>query len=78
MRRQALHHIPLLDAERARSWAWRPSTTILAPPRRAKRVVFMAGGLGSRLQRSDRRMPKPMLKVGTRPLLETIVRNFID
>jgi NDP-sugar pyrophosphorylase family protein len=36
----------------------------------------MAGGLGSRLQELTRDTPKPMLKVGSRPLLETIVRGY--
>jgi len=38
----------------------------------------MAGGLGSRLQELTRDVPKPMLNVGTRPLLETIIRGYAD
>ena len=38
----------------------------------------MAGGLGERLGVLTREMPKPMLHVGGRPLLETIVRNFVQ
>lgn len=39
-------------------------------------VVLMVGGLGSRLRPLTEDTPKPLLKVGDRPLLETIVRSF--
>jgi NDP-sugar pyrophosphorylase family protein len=38
----------------------------------------MAGGLGARLQELTQETPKPMLKVGSRPLLETILRGYIE
>lgn len=41
-------------------------------------VVLMAGGLGMRLRPLTENTPKPMLKVGGKPILETIVRRFID
>jgi len=41
-------------------------------------VVLMVGGLGSRLQPLTNDCPKPMLKVGNKPLLETILESFID
>lgn len=39
-------------------------------------VVIMAGGLGSRLGELTRNCPKPLISVGGKPLLETIVENF--
>lgn len=39
-------------------------------------VVLMAGGLGTRLRPLTEHTPKPMLKVGTKPILETIIENF--
>ncbi len=39
-------------------------------------VVLMVGGLGTRLRPLTEDTPKPMLKVGDKPLLETIVRSF--
>lgn len=39
-------------------------------------VVLMLGGQGTRLMPLTEKLPKPMLPVGDRPLLETIVRNF--
>src|SRR6185437_10946156 len=42
------------------------------------RVVLMAGGLGQRLHPLTADCPKPMLKVGDKPLLQTILDKFIE
>jgi dTDP-glucose pyrophosphorylase len=39
-------------------------------------VVIMAGGLGSRLGDLTKHCPKPLISVGGKPLLETILENF--
>lgn len=39
-------------------------------------VVLMAGGLGARLGNLTKNCPKPMLHVGEKPILETIIRAF--
>jgi len=41
-------------------------------------VVLMVGGLGTRLRPLTENTPKPMLEVGGRPILETIVKCFVD
>jgi len=41
-------------------------------------VVLMAGGLGSRLHPLTQDTPKPMLSVGGRPILETIIRTISE
>ncbi len=41
-------------------------------------VVIMAGGLGSRLGNLTKELPKPMLKVGGKPILERIIYSFKD
>jgi dTDP-glucose pyrophosphorylase len=41
-------------------------------------VVIMAGGLGKRLGDLTNDTPKPMLHVGKKPLLETILISFIE
>ena len=41
-------------------------------------VVLMVGGLGSRLGDLTSNCPKPMLKVGGRPVLELIIENLME
>ena len=50
----------------------------LQPPKRENIVVLMAGGAGTRLGPLTENCPKPMLRVGGRPILETILLNFIE
>ncbi|MDA1091485.1 MAG: nucleotidyltransferase family protein [Proteobacteria bacterium] len=40
-------------------------------------VVLMAGGLGTRLSPLTDDTPKPLLKVGNKPVLEIIIENFV-
>lgn len=77
MRRKQLHHIPLIDAQ-GRVTGLETLEELVAPRLRENCVVLMAGGLGSRLSPLTDQCPKPMLKVGGKPLLETILENFID
>ena len=42
----------------------------------SNRVILMAGGLGVRLHPLTEKMPKPMLSVGDKPLLERIITRF--
>lgn len=39
-------------------------------------VIIMAGGLGTRLKELTKDTPKPMLKVGKKPILESIVQKL--
>lgn len=41
-------------------------------------VVLMVGGLGSRLRPLTEDCPKSLLKIGNKPILETILDNFIE
>ncbi|MDP4181872.1 MAG: sugar phosphate nucleotidyltransferase [Bacillota bacterium] len=41
-------------------------------------VVLMAGGEGNRLRPLTNEIPKPMLKVGNKPILEIIINQFKD
>ena len=77
MRRLSLHQVPVIDGL-GRVQGLETVDDYFAAPVRDNWVVIMAGGLGSRLQELTRDVPKPMLKVGSRPLLETIVRGFAD
>ncbi|MEY9971876.1 dTDP-glucose pyrophosphorylase/CBS domain-containing protein [Lysinibacillus sp. RC46] len=40
------------------------------------KVVLMLGGLGTRLRPLTNEIPKPMLRVGNKPILETIIEGF--
>ena len=51
---------------------------IEAPAARDNWVVLMAGGLGERLRPLTETTPKPLLKIGQKPLLETILESFLD
>jgi len=49
---------------------------IIKPISKSNRVILMVGGLGTRLRPLTENIPKPMLKVGDKPILETIILNF--
>lgn len=75
MRQQGLHQIPVVD-ESGIVVGLELVDDFLAVSARSNWVVVMAGGLGKRLEELTRDVPKPMLRVGNRPLLETILRSF--
>jgi dTDP-glucose pyrophosphorylase len=52
--------------------------TLLINKNRKNKVILMAGGLGTRLAPLTNDTPKPLLKVGTKPILETIIENFAN
>lgn len=49
---------------------------LITPGFKPNKVVLMVGGLGSRLRPLTDNTPKPMLPVGGKPILETIVERF--
>lgn len=77
MKRLGLHQLPVVDAE-GRVVGLEVVDDFLHVPERDEWVVIMAGGLGSRLKELTRETPKPMLTVGSRPILETIIRSFAE
>ncbi len=46
--------------------------------KRTNRVVLMAGGLGTRLRPLTETVPKPMIEVGGKPMLQVILESFIS
>ena len=50
--------------------------TLLTTKKRKNKVILMAGGLGTRLRPLTEHTPKPLLKVGDKPILQTIIENF--
>jgi dTDP-glucose pyrophosphorylase len=49
---------------------------LLKSKHKSSQVVLMTGGLGTRLRPLTNETPKPMLKVGGKPLLESIILGF--
>ena len=76
MRRLGLHQLPVVDAANRVVGLEIVDDYFAATPRE-QCVIIMAGGRGVRLQELTRETPKPMLRVGSRPLLETIVREYV-
>ncbi len=75
LRAHGLRQLPVLDAGR-RVVGLTTVSDFLNIPIRGNPVVIMAGGKGERLAELTRDTPKPMLKVGPRPILDTIVGNL--
>lgn len=50
---------------------------MLSKPVYQNPVFLMAGGFGTRLRPLTDTCPKPMLKIGNKPILETVIRSFI-
>lgn len=75
MERYSLQHLPLLDANGCIQELVR-KTRPQEPPRE-NTVVLMAGGMGTRLQPLTQQRPKPLLKVGEKPIIQTIIENFV-
>jgi dTDP-glucose pyrophosphorylase len=48
----------------------------IKPKKKLNKVVLMVGGIGERLRPLTENTPKPMLQVGNRPILHTIVEKF--
>jgi dTDP-glucose pyrophosphorylase len=77
MRRETLHQIPALD-EQGRVVRLFLLEELIKPKKRSNPVVIMAGGEGKRLRPLTEDCPKPMLRVGGKPLLEIILEQCID
>ena len=51
---------------------------LVSHKKRLNKVILMVGGLGTRLKPLTDNMPKPMLSVGNKPILQTIVEKFAE
>lgn len=77
MRNKLLHQLPVLDSGMHLVGLY-TIDKILAGGQCTNPVIIMAGGEGKRLQPLTESCPKPMLQVGGKPILETILNTFID
>lgn len=77
MQEKHIRHVPVLD-EAGRVKDLKMLLDMVGRGRRDNLVVLMAGGLGTRLAPLTEECPKPLLKVGGRPILEIILQGFKD
>lgn len=77
MEQHELLQLPLVDAEK-RVVGLANLHDILNKHRHDNPVFLMAGGFGTRLRPLTNNCPKPMLKVGDKPILEQILLNFVE
>ena len=77
MEQYDLLQLPLVDSER-KVVGLANLHDMLNKHRHDNPVFLMAGGFGTRLRPLTNNCPKPMLKVGDKPILEQILLNFVD
>jgi dTDP-glucose pyrophosphorylase/CBS domain-containing protein len=75
MREQMVRQIPLLDQER-RVVGLATMDELFPREQLPLQAVIMAGGFGTRLRPLTEKLPKPMLPVGDRPLLELTIQRM--
>ena len=76
MKSRDLLHIPIVD-ENNQLIGLETLQHLTYDKRYDNPVFLMAGGFGKRLHPLTEDIPKPLLKVGTKPILETIINRFI-
>jgi dTDP-glucose pyrophosphorylase len=72
-----LRHIPVLDSS-GKLIGLEFIDQLLNTEQKDNWVLLMAGGLGNRLKPLTDNCPKPLLNVGGKPVLETILDSFIE
>ena len=76
MRRLDILQIPIVDHS-GRVVGLEILKELIRFPKRQNIVLLMAGGLGTRLRPLTDNCPKPMIKLGEKPIVEIILENFI-
>ena len=77
MHKMSILHIPIVDTSGV-ICGLETLQKLLEKPSCDNPVFLMAGGFGTRLHPLTKNMPKPLLKVGNKPILETIIHQFVD
>jgi dTDP-glucose pyrophosphorylase len=75
MRERGIRYVPIVDRAR-HPIRIVTAEDLLNPQLESADIVLMAGGLGTRLKPLTDQVPKPMLPVGGRPLLEVTIGNL--
>jgi dTDP-glucose pyrophosphorylase len=77
MKNKKIHQVPVVDEEK-RVIGLEILDEILSESQYDNWVVLMAGGLGSRLRPLTDDIPKPMIEIQGKPILETILESFVE
>ncbi len=78
MREKSILHIPVVDEEGHLVFVETFERAVEYKAAKSTPVFLMAGGFGTRLRPLTNSIPKVMLKVGSRPILETIMLGFVE
>ena len=70
-----IHQIPIIDND-GNLVGLEILDELIAKKTKTNKVVLMVGGLGTRLRPLTENTPKPMLHVGGKPILQTIIEKF--
>jgi dTDP-glucose pyrophosphorylase len=71
-----IHQIPIVNDENV-VLGLEVINNLIKNSVKPNKVILMVGGLGTRLRPLTENTPKPMLNVGGKPILETIVERFV-
>ena len=77
MRRYTMHHLPMLDSS-GKILKLFTLDELIGAVEIPNWVVLMAGGLGKRLRPLTDEIPKPLLSVAGKPILESILQSFSE
>ena len=77
MKKNEISQLPILD-QNGKLVGLHLLNNLLEETKVENNVVIMAGGKGTRLRPLTEICPKPMLKIGDKPLLEIILGQFIE
>jgi dTDP-glucose pyrophosphorylase len=69
-------HLPIVNSEN-KVVGLETLNHLTAKKKQDNWVVFMAGGFGKRLHPLTLDLPKPLVKIGNKPVLEILLENFI-
>ena len=72
-----LYQIPIVDDEN-QVVGIQVIKELIKPKEKPNKVILMVGGLGTRLRPLTVEKPKPMLQVGDKPILQTIIEKFAE
>jgi len=72
-----IHQIPIVDNDN-NIVGLEILDELIVSESKVNKVILMVGGLGTRLRPLTENTPKPMLPVGGKPILQTIVEKFVS